>query len=236
MKDGTLPSVLRGIFAPWSKDDHYTAPGRAPYSHHQIIGMMDDHLKKQRSAVYTNKERFFSSLDDVDVMQSRKRLMTKYKPVTEKQLRQHDRADWRGVDRRIAFFAAKLIIQMCKENIPLYVHCARRTPEEQLKLYNKGVSGIKGPYAPHTMGYAVDIVHSDYHWEMTENEWKYIGIQGKKLAEKLQIEITWGGDWKHPWDPAHWQLKDMSEKYLISAEGEPCRLTPHAIIKEILGY
>lgn len=29
----------------------------------------------------------------------------------------------------------------------------------------------------------------------------------KKKAEELDIEITWGGDWKKPYDPPHFQLK-----------------------------
>ncbi|GGG97243.1 M15 family metallopeptidase [Pedobacter zeae] len=36
---------------------------------------------------------------------------------------------------------------------------------------------------------------------------KSIADHIKKVAKELNIGITWGGDWKKPYDPPHFQLK-----------------------------
>lgn len=36
---------------------------------------------------------------------------------------------------------------------------------------------------------------------------KDIAVHIKKIAEELGIPITWGGDWKDPYDPPHFELK-----------------------------
>ena len=48
----------------------------------------------------------------------------------------------------------------------------------------------------------VQVNHKD-----TVKNLKLIAAHIKKVAAKLKIEITWGGDWKNPYDPPHFELK-----------------------------
>jgi hypothetical protein len=145
-------------------------------------------------------------------------------------LRQHDRADWSGVDDRIARFAASLIETLRKHDVPFYVHMARRTPGEQRDLYNAGRSKVPGPKAAHTVGYAVDIVHARFHWDLTPEEWRYVGIVGKRVAQRLGLGVTWGGDWSF-YDPAHWELKGWRDAEVINESLGRLQKTPRYILR-----
>ena len=48
----------------------------------------------------------------------------------------------------------------------------------------------------------VQVDHKD-----TIKNLKLIADHIKKVAASLKIEIVWGGDWKKPYDPPHFQLK-----------------------------
>lgn len=48
----------------------------------------------------------------------------------------------------------------------------------------------------------VQVNHKD-----TIKNLKLISDHIKKVAKELGIEITWGGDWKSPYDPPHFELK-----------------------------
>jgi len=122
-------------------------------------------------------------------------------------LRQQDRANWHNVNIGIACFAGKLIKECQKYSVPMYTHGALRTPEDQNKMFERGVSRLRGEQGKHTQGHAVDIVHSKYHWEMTRDEWSWVGLVGKSVAKSMGLQVTWGGDWKNPYDPAHWQVE-----------------------------
>lgn len=101
-----------------------------------------------------------------------------------------------------------------------------RTVEEQKELYAQGRTkkgpivttkdGVKNKSNHQTkadgFGYAVDlypningkvqVVDKD-----TVPNLKKIAAHIKIVAKELNINITWGGDWKTPYDPPHFELK-----------------------------
>jgi hypothetical protein len=86
---------------------------------------------------------------------------------------------------------------------------------------------------------AVDMVSTNYAWELTKAEWFAIGVIGKRVAERLDIDVVWGGDWTRPYDPAHWELADWREAYEVykgfdveklTAE-KPVRRTPTVLAR-----
>lgn len=141
-------------------------------------------------------------------------------------LRQQTRADWRCTSQEVRVFASALILEAKKRGIPLYAHCAYRTPDEQLELFRQGFSNNQGPDAPHVRGYAVDIVSADRHWELSRAEWAYLGNLGKLVAMRKGIKVEWGGDWKRPYDPAHWQIAGWDVKPLPPQSDVPYIATP----------
>lgn len=173
----------------------------------------------------TAEIRFFEEFENSPKLrEARKRLMfEKHFFTSEAQLSRNMRADWAGVDLRIREFAFQLVRQARRRGIPLYVHTARRTVQQQAELYREGRSKVEGPVAAHTVGAAVDIVHTAFHWEMSEAEWAYIGRLGKEIARRMNLSIEWGGDWSWS-DPAHWQLPNW--RHLPMAQGEPVHISP----------
>lgn len=162
-------------------------------------------------------------------------------------LRNNGRADWQGVDPRIKEFAARFVEEARKRGIPLYAHCAYRTKAEQTEAWASGNSKLQWPDAPHCKGLAVDIVHSVFHWDMSEAEWDYLRWLGYQVLHRINdqrpkkdwIILTWGGDWdgdgdihdQRLYDPAHWEIADWrSRSYPTIQETEPVRLTPRAIL------
>jgi hypothetical protein len=130
----------------------------------------------------------------------------KEKHSATRYLKQHDRAIWNGVDPLIQYFAGKLIVELKTYDLPFYVHTAWRSPELQQQLYAKGLSQARS--GPHTRGAAVDIVHSDFHWNGADDRlWEFVGLLGKDIIKRHGLAIEWGGDWNF-YDPAHWQLMD----------------------------
>lgn len=100
-----------------------------------------------------------------------------------------------------------------------------RTTKRQQEIYAQGRTkpGLKVTFAdgvkkksnhqvkPDGFGHAVDIYpfflgkvqvnHKD-----TISSLKEIAAHIKATAEKLGLSITWGGDWRNPYDPPHFQL------------------------------
>lgn len=176
-------------------------------------------------------DRFFEMPDDKGFQAPRRLAVDSPTYFTsEPYLRQMHRADWQNTHRAIQEFAARFVLEMRRQGIPVFVHCAFRTPEEQERLKREGRSKALHPNAPHVRGGAVDIVHSRYAWELTRQEWDYLGKVGKDIAQKMGIRIEWGGDWRF-YDPAHWELENW--RICTSAAeprvGPPLRMTPHRI-------
>lgn len=119
-----------------------------------------------------------------------------------------------GAHEDIRAFEKSFIRRMEGLNIPMYAHNMVRTPAEQADLKRLGVSKNGSSCSPHVVGCAVDLVHGERHWQLTDAEWLLIGHIGKEVAASLGLSLVWGGDWvsgPHDnlgWDPAHWELAD----------------------------
>jgi peptidoglycan L-alanyl-D-glutamate endopeptidase CwlK len=80
-----------------------------------------------------------------------------------------------------------------------------RTKERQKQLVAKGASKTMNSF--HITGHAVDIaplVDGKVTWD-----WKYYNQLApiiKQAAKELNVNITWGGDWKTFKDGPHWQI------------------------------
>lgn len=197
------------------------------------------HLAQPDDPPSTSAERFFGTLTDGPIFEAPERLRAPSLFTSEAGLRQHDRADWQHVDPRLQLFAARMIEAFRKRGIPLYVHWAFRTKDQQDALKAQGVSNALYPFAPHCLGCAVDIVHSRYHWELTKDEWAMLGKVGQQVADRMGLKVKWGGSWNF-YDPAHWELSDWrtdwGAKYTrVKHIGEPVRLTPRGILAKYKG-
>lgn len=128
--------------------------------------------------------------------------------LTEKHQELSWRADRKGADHRILLFEHKFLTRMDKLGVPMYAHTIVRSLAEQTAKYVQGHSKAKAGQSAHNYGLAVDLVHSIKHWDLPDESWRLIGHIGKEIAAQNGIKITWGGDFKSIWDPAHWELKD----------------------------
>ena len=178
----------------------------------------------------TSAERFTHAISDIAAHRGLDRLRAKHVMSSEMMLRYHNRADWQQTQKDIRRFAAAYVEAARKYNVPLYVHSAFRTQQEQETLFRKGRSKAVYPRAAHCQGAAVDIVHGLFHWDLTSGEWERLGMLGHDVARKLSIDITWGGNWSF-YDPAHWELNGWQNLIRETNAGEPVRYTPRTLAK-----
>lgn len=127
--------------------------------------------------------------------------------LLDKYREQQLRASMDGVHPDIAAFSRALINKCANMGIPMFANETWRGAERQKQLYVQGVSSIKSG-GPHEKGFAVDIIHSVKGWALSEAQWAVIGHMGKELIIQRGYKLDWGGEWKNPWDPAHWQVKN----------------------------
>lgn len=98
-------------------------------------------------------------------------------------------------------------------NIDFTVACGYRGKEEQEKAYEKGLSKAKFGQSKHNVkpSMAVDIYPYDgrmCNGDKKEDieKFKELADHIKKCANRLQIKIKWGGDFKSFKDLPHWEL------------------------------
>jgi len=107
----------------------------------------------------------------------------------------------------------KAMVKRCAElGIPMFAQTVVRTRKMQAHLYRNGLSKNDGTKEYAHQHCAADIVHSKYAWKISEDQWKLLGHIGKEVAHLRGIAIVWGGDWKDPYDPAHWELAQWRER------------------------
>jgi hypothetical protein len=94
-----------------------------------------------------------------------------------------------------------LVQKIEAEHLPFRVFETFRSATRQAEVYGQGHSKMI-QVGPHNFGLAVDIVaYVDGKWT-----WVTKGINWKRLGELGEsLGLTWGGRWKHPYDPAHFQ-------------------------------
>jgi len=78
-----------------------------------------------------------------------------------------------------------------------------RTQERQDKLYKKGKNTTTVRISKHTLGLAADIYFTDGKRILAYEEAPYLELG--KMGEDLGL--TWGGRWKIPFDPAHYEWR-----------------------------
>lgn len=116
-----------------------------------------------------------------------------------------------GADDDILRFSQALLRDLRKRGLPFFPHIYFRNEETQNRLRKQGVSKAKWGQSAHNFGMAVDIVHFGKYWDLTPLQWAVIGLIGKEVARRLNLKVTWGGDWKF-YDPAHWELSDWKKR------------------------
>jgi len=114
-------------------------------------------------------------------------------------------ANRKGANVDILEFERALLRRFRRLSVPMYAHNMVRTKDEQKALFVRGVSKTPDKSA-HLYGCAVDIVHGTRHWEIPRKAWDLVGHLGKEVAQSLGVKITWGGDFKSIYDPAHWEI------------------------------
>jgi hypothetical protein len=108
------------------------------------------------------------------------------------------------------------LIRNCKaRGINLEVVESYRTHAKQSEYYGMGRKYTRsaGGKSKHQYGLAVDLVPVVKGVAVWENEtlWKKIGYEGEKLG------LRWGGRWKSPYDPAHFEWSGGLTTYQLSA-------------------
>lgn len=137
---------------------------------------------------------------------------------------QQHRANKAGADERIVEFSRKLVLRCASLGIPMFAHTMVRTYDDQLAAYVRGVTRDvpnDGKW-PHRFA-AVDIIHAKLGWmdnPVIPHAWDVIGHLGKEVATSMNIDITWGGDWKF-YDPAHWELTEW--RHMLPPDERPAK-------------
>lgn len=126
------------------------------------------------------------------------------------------RANRDGAHLLIKEFERALIKRLAELGIPAFAHAMVRTKDEQKKAFDGGFSNFDGSKPFVHEHCAVDVVHSQFGWNMSRPHWLIFGHVGKEVAKMRQIDIIWGGDWvTKKWpegDPAHWELAQWRER------------------------
>jgi hypothetical protein len=112
------------------------------------------------------------------------------------------------------------LIQNCKaKGIELAIVESYRTRAKQHEYFRMGRKYTRsaGGKSKHQYGLAVDLVpvkDSVAQWDNTAL-WKKVGTEGEKLG------LRWGGRWKSPYDPAHFEWSGGLTTTQLSAGAHP---------------
>lgn len=115
------------------------------------------------------------------------------------------------------FFRDKAIqlIAACREKgIELAIVETFRTvaKQDEYKSMGKKYTRSGGGHSKHQYGLAIDVVPVMGDSAMWHNEllWKKIGMAGEKIG------MRWGGRWRHPYDPGHFEWTAGLNSYQLS--------------------
>lgn len=114
--------------------------------------------------------------------------------------------------------AMELIARCVEAGIPVMIIDTLRTPEEQAVAIKNGFSSTMNgkhlPQPPENKSKAIDVCPylefqlkgpDKLQWDSTDPVWTRIGLIGEKLG------LRWGGRWKQPFDPGHFELKEATK-------------------------
>lgn len=134
---------------------------------------------------------------------------------------QQMRAVRHGLHPWLVEFEKGFLRRMAGIGVPMYVHTAVRSAEQQAIEFAEGNSKLRD--GPHMHGCALDIVHGVKQWGLTRKQWDLIGHVGEEFCKQRGLDLEWGGRWRDPWDPAHWQVKGWRGV----ASGFPFKVPPY---------
>lgn len=121
---------------------------------------------------------------------------------------QQMRANTEGAHPDILEFGKRLVTRMRKQGVPLFILNCVRGEAAQNEYFKTGMSRAKYGQSAHNYGMAVDIIHGRKGYELDRKSWDLLGHIGKEISVQAGIPITWGGDFRSLYDPAHWELKE----------------------------
>jgi peptidoglycan LD-endopeptidase CwlK len=85
--------------------------------------------------------------------------------------------------------------------------CGFRNEEDQNKAFDEGKSKLRWPHGNHNKkpSRAVDVVPWPLDWG-DRAKFDELAEVVKRHAKRLDIKVSWGGDWKTFLDLPHWEL------------------------------
>jgi hypothetical protein len=113
-------------------------------------------------------------------------------------------AQLRGLNYQMYSRAVALINDLRSVGVPAVIQPlgGLRTPSDQLKLYNSGTGVTSTTKSRHVTGMAFDLdVYGINRNSIPKSFWDIVG----PYAE-ARYGLTWGGRWRQPYDPGHFQL------------------------------
>lgn len=105
----------------------------------------------------------------------------------------------RGLSPRLQGIASILVYVFRANGVPLKITSGRRTFSQQKRLVEAGRSRTLN--SRHLSGLAFDVDIEGWNRDdIPRAFWPIIGEVGEYLG------LTWGGRWKNPYDPGHFEL------------------------------
>lgn len=90
------------------------------------------------------------------------------------------------------------------------VACGYRGEAEQNSAYASGLSGVRWPMSKHNKKPSVAIDVYPYPYEPNAKDYgqrqALMATHILAIASRLHVPMVWGGHWKRPYDPAHFEL------------------------------
>lgn len=176
-----------------------------------------DHRVRRAAEVDMNSVDLIGTPEDASLRQSLAAIVNRQFCLGVKYTEQQTRADRDGAHPEIIEFGRLLVKRMRRLDVPMFEVTMWRTMADQQSAYVLGHSNAKPGESAHNFGCAVDVIHGVKGWNLTRQEWSIIGHVGKELAEQRGLKVTWGGDWRRLWDPAHWELTEWRSNKMVRA-------------------
>jgi len=124
------------------------------------------------------------------------------------------------LDRRILPVAFELVARASEIGVPVMIIDTLRTDQEQADNLASGVSSTPKskhlPQPPEKKSLAIDICPYDVYqlhgpdklkWDSSDPAWAKLGAIGENLG------LRWGGRWKKPHDPGHFEYMLPGDRF-----------------------
>lgn len=136
----------------------------------------------------------------------------------ERYLGLHDQADWTGVAYDLQRFFVLFSESLRRDDVPVYCSLARL----------RTMADTADHREQHRRGCAIDVRHA-YCAELTDHEWKWLGVRGEQIIAQHNLPIRNGcGDFAVH-DYWHWELRDWEAHPWVPPDQAPTRYTPRGL-------